>query len=413
LESEVLIVGGGLAGLACARQLHARGKSFILLEASDAVGGRVRTDLVDGFRLDRGFQVFLSSYPEPQRWLDPKQLDLRPFLSGARVRYGDRFYDLADPWRRPLTALRSAFNPIGSFSDKLRIAKLRSRSLAGSYEERLGDPELTTADYLQQLGFRDRMIDRFMRPFLGGVFLDRRLQTSSRMLLFVFRMFARGDACLPAAGMQALPEQIAAPLPADSVRLNAAVAQVEPGRVTLRDGRVLQARHIVMATDAPSANQLLPGAVPDSGCSVRCIYFAAPAPPFPDRLLVLNGDGTGPINNLCVPTNVAPSYGPTDESLISVTVLDWSGNDSDLEVQVRAQLQAWYGSQVNQWRHLRSYHIRYALPNQAPPALSQPQRPVQLDNGILICGDHRDQGSIEGALVSGRRAADAVLEASV
>lgn len=169
---DVIIVGGGLAKLCCALQFQQWGIRFLLLEASDAVGGRIRTDVVDGFRLDRGFQVFLTSYPEAIQTLDYKALQLRPFLAGAQVRHGGKFHLLADPWRTPLAAIRSLFSPIGSLTDKLRMAQLRSRSLKGNVEDRFRDPKTTTLRALQDFGFSTSMIDRFFRPFLGGIFLD-------------------------------------------------------------------------------------------------------------------------------------------------------------------------------------------------------------------------------------------------
>src|SRR4051794_26838005 len=186
---DVVIVGAGLAGLCCARLLHQRGVPFLLLEASDGVGGRVRTDVVEGFRLDRGFQVFLTSYPEAKQVLDYKALDLKPFLPGALIRHAGRFHELTDPWRRPFAALRSLFSAVGSFADKLRVARLRSRSLSGTIEDRFRDPEFTTLQSPRDAGFSASMIEGFFRPFLGGIFLDRELRTSSRMFHFVFRMF--------------------------------------------------------------------------------------------------------------------------------------------------------------------------------------------------------------------------------
>lgn len=410
-----MIIGAGLAGLSCARQLLASNLSVVLVEAADAVGGRVRTDRIDGFLLDRGFQVFLSSYPEPKRWLDYERLQLKPFASGARVRFGGRFYDLADPWRRPWTAIRSALSPIGSLTDKLRIARLRSISTTGSYADRMQDPELTSLEYLQNLGFSQQMIDTFLRPFLGGIFLDSDLQTSSRMLTFVFRMFSTGDACLPTQGMQAIPEQLASTFAPEQLRLNSSVVEMRQGEVKLSSGETIQGKHIVVATDGPMAARLLFGKSEQTGRGVRCLYYAADQAPFTEPILVLNGEGVGPINNLCVPTNVSASYAPAGQSLISVTVLDHKNSqinslsDELLEVQVRKQLQGWYGGQALKWRHLRTLNIPYALPNQSPPALSSPTRPVEVRDGIYVCGDHRDNASIEGAMVSGRRAAEAIL----
>jgi len=409
MTPDVLIVGAGLAGLCCARRLWHQGVRSVILEASDGVGGRIRTDTVEGFRLDRGFQVFLTSYPEAARVLDYGALRLKPFLPGALVRYRGRFHPLTDPWRRPGAAVQSVFSPVGSFADKLRVARLRVRVLKGTVEERFRDPEITTLQALRDNGFSDAMIDRFFRPFLGGIFLNSELFTSSRMFQFVFRMFSLGQACLPEEGMEAIPRQIAAELPPEGVRFGAKVAHVRSTGVRLESGEELATRAVVVATDAPAA-KLLGEADPVPGQGVTCLYFAAPRPPVERPILLLNGDGHGPINNLCVPTVVAPSYGPTGESLVSVTVLGTPADAYQLLADVRTQLGDWFGSKSADWRHLRTYRIPFALPRQVPPALNVPERPVRTASGVYVCGDHRDNASINGAMVSGRRAAEAVLE---
>jgi phytoene dehydrogenase-like protein len=422
MKQDVLVVGAGLAGLSCARRLHEQGIRFLLIEASDGVGGRIRTDDVDGFKLDRGFQVFLTSYPEARAILDYDGLDLKPFLSGAIVRFAGQFHELADPWRRPLASLRSVSTPIGTFADKLRVARFRTNCLRGSVDDCFRGPEMTALELLQANGFTDSIIERFYRPFLGGIFLDPELKTSSRMLHFVFRMFSLGSACLPAMGMQAIPTQIAQRLPEDRIRLNARVASVEPGIVTLDSGERLTAPSIVIAVEGPAAvkllGQRLPGAnglgddevASNAGQGTTCLYFSAPEPPIKRPILILNGEGRGPINNLCMPTLVSPSYGPGNRALVSVTVLGIRPDSASLLDEVQTQLTDWFGADVCYWKHLRTYAIPYALPSQPPPVLRNPQRPCQLGQGLYVCGDHRDNASINGALQSGRRVAEAIVQ---
>lgn len=410
MNDDVLIVGAGLAGLCCARKLHAAGVPFRLLEASDAVGGRIRTDIVDGFRLDRGFQVFLTSYPEAKEVLDYDALDLKSFLPGALIRYDNRFHEMADPWRRPLAGLRSVFSPIGSFGDKARVANFRAKTMRGSVEEHWQDSSTTALAELQSTGFSPAMIERFFQPFFGGIFLESQLQTSSRMLNFLFRMFALGNACLPAEGMEAIPRQLAAELPPESIQLGTRVVQVKSKGVILEDGRELTAKSVVVAVEGPAAAKLLGEKIHAEGQGTTCLYFAAPQPPIDKPILVLNGDGSGPINNLCVPTVTAPQYGPGKESLVSVTVLGTEDDDAQTLADVQTQLGQWFGSSAESWRHLRTYSIPYALPAQLPSSLEPPQRDVRWQPGIYVCGDHRDNASINGAMVSGRRAAEAVLQ---
>ncbi len=411
MDDEVLIVGAGLAGLCCGIRLQQANVRFRILEAADGVGGRIRTDTVEGFQLDRGFQVFLTAYPEAQKLLDYNALDLRCFEPGALVRFGGAFHRLTDPWRRPVQGLASVFSPIGTFTDKVRVGLLRSRVLRGTLEDRFRGQETTTLRALQTSGFSSSMIDRFFRPFLGGIFLESELQTSSRMFEFVFRMFSTGDAALPGQGMEAIPRQLASGLPTDSVQLNAHVVRVDAQSVQLASGETLRARAVVVAVEGAAAAKLLGGAIPDAAQGVTCLYFSADRSPVDEPLLVLNGEGHGPVNNLCVPSIGAPLYAPGKQHLISASVLGiHPADDASLQAAVRQQLAGWYGPEVNRWRHLRTYRIPYALPRQSPPALSVPERAVRWQPGVYICGDHRDNASIQGAMVSGRRAAEALLE---
>lgn len=410
MSANVIIVGAGLSGLCCALRLQKEGVNCTVIEASDGVGGRIRTDEVDGFLLDRGFQVFLTSYPEAKQVLDFPSLKLKAFQPGAMVRYEGRFHELTDPWRRPWAAIRSLFSPIGTWSDKLRMAKFRSRVMQGTMADQFARPETTTLEALMAAGFSEPMINSFFRPFLGGIFLDADLKTSSRMLDFVFRMFSSGNACLPDTGMEAIPRQLAENLRPGAVQLNSPVAAVEPSKIRLCSGQEIAAQAVVVACDGISAARLLGTAEPVSGRGVTCLYFAATKPPIDRPILLLNGEGRGPINNLCVPTAAASRYGPAGKSLISVTVLGKVGDSDQLLIEVLDQLQEWFGAQVNCWNHLRTYRIPYALPSQPSPVLNEPERAVRWKPGLYICGDHRDNASIQGAMTSGRRAAEAVLE---
>ena len=411
MTCDVAIVGAGLAGLSCARRLEQAGLSCRISEAADQVGGRVRTDNVDGFLLDRGFQIFLTSYREPRQWLDIDRLRLQAFEPGALIRHAGKFHRLADPWRQPLAGLRSLLSGVISLNDKLGVGRLRAQLLDESVEELFQQPETTTLQALQTMGFSEQIIERFFRPFLGGVFFDRELTTSSRMFTFVFRAFSEGAACVPAKGMQAIPEQLAAGLHADTIQLNTPIQGVQTGSVLSEAGEETKARAVVVATEAPTAARLLGEEIPHDGNGVTCLYFAAEKPPLEDPVLVLNGEGTGPVNNLCVASNIAPSYAPKGQSLISVTVLGIPAEaDAELQTEVIDQLVDWHGEAVRNWRHLRTYRIPYALPSQAAPALAEPHRPVRCGEGLYVCGDHRDNASIEGAMLSGRRAAEAILE---
>lgn len=410
-EPEALIVGAGLSGLACALRLQECGKSFRIVEASDDVGGRVRTDVVDGFRLDRGFQVLLTALPEAERCLDYRSLDLKPFLHGVLIRFQGALHRIADARHHPWAAFKSLGNPIGSLRDRFRLLSLIAKVRKGKSEDQFARPEGLTLDFLRWSGgFSDSMIDRFFRPLFGSVFLERDLVTSSRIFRFMLRMMVEGDAAVPAAGMSAIPRQLADRLPPGILRLNCPIEQLEPGRLMLRSGEQLCARAIVVATDGAEAARLLRERVRDPGSrAVTCIYFAAEQSPIREPIVALNADEPGPVNHLAVMSDVAPSYAPPGHALISVSVLgNPEKDDVQIESEVRRQLIGWFGSAVDEWRHLRTYRIRHALPDMTAPALDEPQRPVQLGDGLFVCGDHREHGTIHGALASGWRAAQAV-----
>lgn len=406
-RADVVVVGAGLAGLVAARTIQAAGLDAVVLEASDGVGGRVRTDVVDGFRLDRGFQVLLTAYPEVARHVDLRALDLRTFEPGAMVWRGRRGWVVSDPFRRPHLAPSTAIAPIGGIADKVRIAVLRSRVLrADPPAALLGGHDISTAVALRSFGFSRDAIERFFRPLFGGIQLDPSLATSRRMFDIIFRSLAEGDSALPSRGMQALPEQLAAGLRPGSLHLGARVESVAQGRVAIAGGGTVAARAVVVATEGPTAAALL--GLPDVGSrTVSCAYFEAEEPPIGGRYVVLDGTGRGPVLNAAVLTNVAPTYAPTGRHLV-VAALPGTA-DGDVEALARRQLRAWWGPRVDAWRLIRTYAIAHGGPVQAPPF--HPKQPVSLGDGRFVCGDHRDTGSIQGAMFSGRRCGEAVLAA--
>lgn len=381
----VIVVGAGAAGLACARTLAAGGLEPIVLERGPEPGGRVRTDEVEGFLLDHGFQVLPRGYPEARRLLDFHRLDLHDFSRGAIVRSDGRFRRVADPRDSPLGGLRALAGGVITIRDGAAVLRLLRGRPA----------EVTALAALRDAGLSRQAVETVFVPLLRAIFLEPRLATSSRLLDFVLDALATAPVALPARGMQAITAQLADGL---EVRTGTAVAAVGPSVVSLASGGVLRAEAVVVATAG-----LLDE--PEHGWNgVTCVYFDAPEAPLPGPWLVLNGEG-GAINTLCVPSEVAPGYAPPGRALVSVSMLG-AGGTVGLEAVLR-QLRGWFGSVVDTWRHLRTYAIPDALP--ACPVGGLPERPARLTRGLYACGDHREHPSLNGALASGRRAAEAVL----
>lgn len=404
-SADVVIVGAGLAGLVAARTLERNGVSAVVLEASDGVGGRVRSDMVDGFVLDRGFQVLLTGYPEIHRHLDIAALDLRAFEPGALVWREGRGTVVGDPFRRPRTLVSTATASIGSVADKARIALLRAKLLRSDPRDLLRGDDIPTLSALRGLGFSSRMIDRFFRPLVGGIQLDPSLATSRRMFDVIFRTLADGDSAVPAGGMGMISHQLASRLVRTPVHLDTPVVSVEPGRVVVAGGRSVSARSIIVATEGPVAATLL-GLPPVGSRSAGCVYFSADVAPVDGAYVILDGHGHGPVYNVAVMSHVSPAYAPAGKHLVAAALPGTV--DGDLESAARRQLRSWWGPQVDNWRHLRTYRIEHGQPDQTPPF--HPKKQVSLGNGIFVCGDHRDTGSIQGAMFSGRRCAEAVTE---
>jgi glycine/D-amino acid oxidase-like deaminating enzyme len=401
-RADVVVVGAGLAGLAAARRLHAAGLDVIVTEAADRVGGRVRTDRVDGLLLDRGFQQFNRAYPAA-RIFDLDALELRPFRPGLIVALGDQRYRLGDPRRWPSSAVSTLRAPVGSPWQKLQLLRWIVEVNAAPAGRLLAAPDRALAAELTSRGLDGRLGRTVIRPFLAGVLGEESMSTSARFASMLMRSFARGVPALPTYGMQALPDQLAAGLRAGVVRLNTAVHDVTEGVVHTDQGSIT-ARAVIVAAD-PRTGCALTGLPAPTMRGLTTFYHLAAQPPSSERVLHIDGERRGPVVNTVVVSNAAPTYA-RHGALIASSVLG-ADDSSDMEALVREQAGAIYGVDAREWTHVATYAIRDALP--ALPAPLNLQRPVSLGNGLYIAGDHRDTASIQGALVSGRRVAAAVL----
>lgn len=418
---DVVIVGAGMAGLYCARLLEHSGLTVQVLEASDAPGGRVRTDVVDGFRLDRGFQVLLTAYPEARNALNYDSLKLCPMKPGALVWKDGRLHTFADPFRDFGAAMKLAFDPIITLKDKVHVARLRGRVMSGSWESLFDAPEASTIAFLREFGFSDAVIEAFFRPFFGGVFLEKDLMTSSRYFEFLFRMFATAPVAVPEQGMGAIPLEMASALKPRTLQTQAKVQRVSPqtNGVMVEAAGVgsVLARAVVLAADLPPSAfglPVLPYRVQPVWNRTTTFYFAAERAPVEEPVLVLNGEpGRGPVNHLAVMSRVSAAYAPAGAELICANVVGEAPEHSiemdRMERLAREHCEVWFGAQVKRWETLAGYPIAQALPRFTHTDWNVTPERARLLAGVYACGDSQMFPGVQGALVSGRMAAECVL----
>ena len=402
---EFLVVGAGLAGLTAAKVLSQSGREVLLLEKSDGVGGRVRTDQYKDFLLDRGFQVLLTAYPELPKHLNLSLLRLHSFESGATIFSDGHFSKVGDPFRNVSSIMSTAFTKTIGMQDKIKLLKLRN-SLIGRkkiYFQQKDDKRIL--ETFEELGFTSKAINSFFKPLVGGIQLDPSLSGSTRLCFLVLKMLFIGDAAVPSRGMGAISEQLSKQINESSIRLTSPVDKVEGKKVILESGESFLPSNLIIATEGPATAKLLGQESPLSR-SVSCIYFSAPQAPSSSKAILLNGEKNGPALNVAIMSNISPSYSKNGKALIAVAIPNTIKPDSMENVLI--QMRKWFGDSVDSWEHIKTYSIEHGQPDLRP---GDPfRKSIKNSEGVYICGDHRDTPSIQGALVSGRRAAEICLK---
>ena len=415
-ENPIIIVGGGLSGLAAGITLQESGLEVLILEASDGVGGRVRTDTDKGFLFDRGFQVLLKSYPEAQRFLDYNALDLRSFLPGALVlnQVGENL--VMDPLRNPSYLFQTLFSPIGSLADKLNLLRLKLKLNSQKFDQIFKKEESTTIAYLNSFGFSKKIIEDFFIPFLGGIFLENKLKTSSRMFEFVFKLFGAGDTSVPALGMGQISEQLAKRLGENKINLNEPVIKIENGKV-----QTSLKEYASPAIFFAGGNlNHFPGDLPLPLSSIKSnfqprsaytLYYSSKTKPSEKKIILLNSIPKNWVNTLAVMDNLSSNYAPKGFHLLSITLKD-PLTEISLEIiqeKVKKEMSFWFPDSFN-WKFLKAYPIKYALPDQDHVVNDLNDFLLPGYKSVYLCGDYLLNGSINGALRSGRLAAEQYLK---
>lgn len=410
-EEKIYIIGAGLSGLIAALELEKAGFSPVILEATDRVGGRMKTDFSNGFRFDHGFQVLNTAYPEAKKYLDLEALRLKLFQPGAVIFEGKNSFTISDPLRNPLKIVSMAFSKVGTFLDKIKMFTLTQELKKKSNEEIFESPSIPTHQYLKDYGFSDQIISTFFVPFFRGIFLEKHLNTSSRMFEFVFKMFALGHAAIPEKGMGEIPEMIRRQLSSTQIYFNSPVKSVEATQIFLESGETITADRIIIAVQPDKIMKQLQGQFA-SPRMVTNLYFSLQKSFMAQPIIGLQ-PGNHLVNNFVFMDDVSPAYSENGRALLSVTVLESELSEKELVAEVQNELQAITGINAAYFQLEKVYHIPYALPQVDDPKYSVPFTESKITEQVFLAGDYLLNGSINAAMTSGRTAAEAVIHSFV
>lgn len=406
-EERIYIIGAGLSGLIAALELEKSGFHPIILEATDRIGGRMKTDEVDGFLLDHGFQVLNTAYPEAKKYLDFQALHLKKFDPGAVIFDERESYIISDPLRNSLKVVSMAFSKVGTFMDKVKMFTLTQDLKQKSIEDIFSAEAVPTHQYLKNYGFSDQIIENFFKPFFRGIFLEKHLNTSSRMFEFVFKMFAVGHAAIPEKGMGEIPNMIREQLSATQIYFNHPVEEVQGSTIHMKNGEQLEADRIIIAVQPDKVMKQLQGqfAPPQS---VINLYFSTQKS-FLARPMIGLLPGDHLVNNIVFMDDVSPAYSKDGRSLLSVTVLESDLDEKELVREVQKELSRISGIKADFFKYIKCYHINYALPHVDDLKYTIPFTECKISDQVYLAGDYLLNGSINAAMTSGRIAAEAVI----
>lgn len=406
-QPKIHIIGAGISGLIAAINLEEKGYQPTIIETTDRVGGRVKTDSIDGYPLDHGFQVLLDAYPKAKEYLDYEALELQKFLPGAIIYKNRKAQAIGDPMRSLKMLFPTMTSSIGNLGDKFKILKLNKSLKRKSLKDIFSENEITTLAYLQNLGFSEAMTDDFFKPFFSGIFLEPDLQTSSRMFEFVYKMFGEGLATLPKTGIGAISEQLKERLSNTTFLYETKVESLKNTTITLTDGTAIESEYTIVATEA---SHLIPNLRDQDILWKSCenLYFKTSKPSDDRPLIGLVADQGTLINNIFYHDTLQTGI-KLENSLLSVTVVKHHGlSEEALIATVRSELATYCN--ITETTFLKRYSIPRALPNLESLRYECEPSETQLTDTIFLAGDHLLNGSLNAAMISGERAARAVIE---
>ncbi|WP_296702649.1 NAD(P)/FAD-dependent oxidoreductase [Algoriphagus sp.] len=407
-DQKIYIIGAGLSGLVAAIELEKAGFSPVMLESTDKVGGRMKTDKVDGYLLDHGFQVILTAYPEVKRYLNLPALNLKTFDPGAVIFDENDSYIISDPLRNPLKVVGMAFSRVGTFLDKVKMFTLTQELKKKSVEDIFNEPSMPTLQYLKNYGFSELIISNFFKPFFRGIFLEKHLNTSSRMFEFVFKMFSLGHAAVPEKGIQEIPNMLKQQLSTTQIYYNSPVEKVEGQSITLKNGDILEADRILICTQPDYVMPQMQGQF-GKPKQVINLYFSLQKS-FMARPMIGLLPGEGHIvNNIVFMDDVSEAYTSNDRSLLSVSVLESALEEKHLIKAVQEELEKISGVKAEYFKFIKAYYIKHALPHLDDLKASISITECKITDHIFLGGDYLLNGSSNAAMTSGRLVAEAVL----
>ena len=398
---DIIIIGAGISGLTCAQKFNENNKDFLLIEKSNRIGGRVGSLKSERFIFDLGFQVYNTAYKTTNRLLQNKSEEYLPFMPGAKIMIKDSSTIISDPIRNFSKILNTFFSTAASLSDKIKILRLKNH--LSNYSIELDDSEdMQTIDYLRWYGFSEKIIDNFFNPFFSGIFLEDRLETSSKFFKYVFSNFNNGLAVLPKNGMQEIPNQIFSNIDSSHLLLNTVADKILPGnKLELSNGSTILFNRLILTNESCT----LAGQPSIKYNSVSTVYISSNRS-FRDSSYIHLFPQDDIINNVAFVSSVSPNYAPKDKTLLSISILG-KNEIIGIDKKLKQKMVFYFGGDISDYKVEKIMNTKKATLNQLPGFY---KNKIKHEGNIIFAGDHMKNGSIEGAAISGIKAYERTIK---